>query len=633
MEQYDIFISYRRDGGESTAKMIRDKLAEQGYRVFFDVESLRSGNFNTKLYSVIDECKDFLVVLSPGALDRCVNEDDWVRREIEYALMKEKNVVPVLTRGFQFPDRLPESIEPLRFRNGLESSTQFFDAFISQLAQKFFQSRPQIKHVFKRKKWLIPAVLLAAAALVFGAVWGIQKYQGIYPRTAADKNAAEELLQYTGSNLSRISLIAESYQNALQSGKRYLTTADTSPLTISTELSTARYAIEQIDISAAAPTDHLLTALESSPISTADAKAMNEEANTFKSEALDAIRTLRHELLDTSGSIHTATEKMELIERYETILNETLKANAYCVNDLLLPIRDQALRPFWQDTLPYIPNIPLSETTWIRDKEQLRTLVLTCLENIKNQQSSIYQVFGNVRSRSSDDTLDIIQSNEGKWLADWKMLLYAEADDLRIRIDHGIEMNMDTSELEIREQWYLVRGYQSEDQIDLSNTVPTDQDDMNTLMDKAQYLIGMHMDQTALKCLDTLIAMAVREDDKAAAEGWKGWLESLPQTGIRYGVLVCGYDESSPEKNSVLQLGDVIIAVNGAECHTYEEYIALKAAADQAFTVTVLRKNESGRMSEQTLDMTKDMPLVYLNDAAFSLQHYFEESWRALLPK
>ena len=126
MEQYDIFISYRRDGGESTAKMIRDKLAEQGYRVFFDVESLRSGNFNTKLYSVIDECKDFLVVLSPGALDRCVNEDDWVRREIEYALMKEKNVVPVLTRGFQFPDRLPESIEPLRFRNGLEKKKEFF---------------------------------------------------------------------------------------------------------------------------------------------------------------------------------------------------------------------------------------------------------------------------------------------------------------------------------------------------------------------------------------------------------------------------------------------------------------------------------------------------------------------------
>ena len=64
--KYDIFISYRRDGGESTAKILRDKLSELGYQVFFDVESLRSGDFNTKLYSVIEECEDFLLVLSPG---------------------------------------------------------------------------------------------------------------------------------------------------------------------------------------------------------------------------------------------------------------------------------------------------------------------------------------------------------------------------------------------------------------------------------------------------------------------------------------------------------------------------------------------------------------------------------------
>ena len=40
---YDIFISYRRDGGEYTAKILRDHLQEDGYRAVFDVESLRSG--------------------------------------------------------------------------------------------------------------------------------------------------------------------------------------------------------------------------------------------------------------------------------------------------------------------------------------------------------------------------------------------------------------------------------------------------------------------------------------------------------------------------------------------------------------------------------------------------------------
>ena len=38
--------------------MIQDKLLNMGYKVFFDVESLRNGKFNIKLYSVIDECKD-----------------------------------------------------------------------------------------------------------------------------------------------------------------------------------------------------------------------------------------------------------------------------------------------------------------------------------------------------------------------------------------------------------------------------------------------------------------------------------------------------------------------------------------------------------------------------------------------
>lgn len=77
---YDIFISYRRNGGEHTAKIIRDRLNKLGYKVFYDVESLRSGICNEKLYSVIDECTDFVLILSPGALDRCVNEDDWVRK-------------------------------------------------------------------------------------------------------------------------------------------------------------------------------------------------------------------------------------------------------------------------------------------------------------------------------------------------------------------------------------------------------------------------------------------------------------------------------------------------------------------------------------------------------------------------
>ena len=48
---YDVFISYRREGGFDTASHVEYKLNQRGFNVFLDVEALRtSGKFNEKLY-------------------------------------------------------------------------------------------------------------------------------------------------------------------------------------------------------------------------------------------------------------------------------------------------------------------------------------------------------------------------------------------------------------------------------------------------------------------------------------------------------------------------------------------------------------------------------------------------------
>ncbi len=90
-----VFISYRRDGGDTLAQLLYDRLTKDGYRVFLDVESLRSGKLNKAIYSKIEECTDFLLILPEHGLDRCKNEDDWVRLEIEYAIKLKKNIIPV----------------------------------------------------------------------------------------------------------------------------------------------------------------------------------------------------------------------------------------------------------------------------------------------------------------------------------------------------------------------------------------------------------------------------------------------------------------------------------------------------------------------------------------------------------
>jgi hypothetical protein len=144
-EKYDIFLSYRRDGGEAMAILLRDRLTAKGYNVFLDIENLNSGSFNTKLFDVIDNCKDFLLVCSINSLDRCVNDGDWVRMEINRALEKGKNIVPVMLRGFRFPDVLPDDIEAVRMQNGVNANShEYFDAAIDRLADKFLTAKPTV---------------------------------------------------------------------------------------------------------------------------------------------------------------------------------------------------------------------------------------------------------------------------------------------------------------------------------------------------------------------------------------------------------------------------------------------------------------------------------------------------------
>ena len=120
--KYDVFISYRRDGGDSFAMMLKNELKERKLKVFHDVESLRSGDFNKQLYDEIEASRKVVLVLPPNALDRCINNpDDWVRLEIEHAIKCEKDIIPIMLRGFSFPENLPDSLEKLKVYQGLEA--------------------------------------------------------------------------------------------------------------------------------------------------------------------------------------------------------------------------------------------------------------------------------------------------------------------------------------------------------------------------------------------------------------------------------------------------------------------------------------------------------------------------------
>ena len=150
---YQIFISYRRDGGESLAALLYERFARKGYDVFYDVESLRSGDFNEKLLSVIEKCEDVLLILPPGGLDRCItDENDWVKREIEHAMKCKKNIIPIMMRNFVFPDNLPESLQMLPKLNGISANMEFFDAVVERIANERLNCKPRGQAEEEREK-------------------------------------------------------------------------------------------------------------------------------------------------------------------------------------------------------------------------------------------------------------------------------------------------------------------------------------------------------------------------------------------------------------------------------------------------------------------------------------------------
>lgn len=146
-DRYDIFLSYRRKGGFETAKHLFDLLTRDGYSVSFDIDTLRSGDFDTALLGRIDQCTDFILILDREAFDRTLDpaferNKDWLRIELAYALEKGRNIIPVMLSGFtEFPDNLPADIAAVERKNGPKYDQYYFDAFYAKLL-RFLDSRP-----------------------------------------------------------------------------------------------------------------------------------------------------------------------------------------------------------------------------------------------------------------------------------------------------------------------------------------------------------------------------------------------------------------------------------------------------------------------------------------------------------
>lgn len=128
-----VFISYRRGATGYVATLLADELRTRfgPKAVFMDIDNIPLGvDFRDHIGAAVSECQvllaligdDWLTCKLPDGTRRIDDPGDFVRAEIEAALLRGVPVVPILTNAASVPaeSELPASLRPLAFRNAAE---------------------------------------------------------------------------------------------------------------------------------------------------------------------------------------------------------------------------------------------------------------------------------------------------------------------------------------------------------------------------------------------------------------------------------------------------------------------------------------------------------------------------------
>ena len=320
-------------------------------------------------------------MLGPGALDRCADSKDLLRREIAKALVSPCRVIPVLLTGFVFPpaETLPEDIRKLPAQNGIQASMPHFDSTFSKLL-KLLVSKP----VWHRRPRVWTALLAAAAvlvALVASFFLRPPPSPNPYPSTRAEVQQVNQVIAvvsrqieaYQESAAARSALVAKARRAAELSQPAIF--EDALPLFgNSMAAAISKFAKTR-------PAPELLAALGDSPL---PVDVLSSLFDVTSLELDDSVQKLPVKLAfyATSSNSLTTADRLDCIDRVASLERLNAQWFALGVIELFGNVSPPALADF-KKFLPVFTSIPRLSQPWPADKEQHEIELQAVLENIQ----------------------------------------------------------------------------------------------------------------------------------------------------------------------------------------------------------------------------------------------------------
>ena len=583
-QRYDIFISYRREGGYDTAQLLYDRLVQMRYRVSFDLETLRGGKFNAQLYQRIEQCSDVLVIMSKDSLKlREKEDDDWFRLEIAHALKCRKNIVPVFLRDFKFPQKgeLPPDIADLVDYQGVTASQEHFDSVLQRICRNFI-ARP------RRRIGMIVGVVAAILAVSLGTgVWLAADRLFPYPFTYAAK---QEVKAFTGVAMQ----VGGVYNEFLSAKTEFLEkvslsieSGDPAAYQSAVPMFMHRLGAARRQFEAAA--NGLERMVKENVGLRVDRAYVPNFIEGLKNEfdTADDWMTLFKLPCDPNYPCSKA-DRLRLVAVNRKEVRIYADVFAYSVMALFDMMSPDSLREFQEVAAKQWTVLERFRGEWLSDEKQIEHNVGALLNQLQEVVDENSQIIG-----------DASQALE-----------QARRNTRQMRMEEGMSSEAATRLGKKEEELLNLNAQRVETRRAIEETrkrirmkfAPKDDDSAGMLWGKALRFMSVKMPEDARLCIEALRRRDTVEFPSAAldvAEAIFFANEKLPFVG---GLLVCGY-EPPATSHAIYNIGDVITEVNGRPCMRFEDY-----RGKAGNTYTIYRRNAKGAFDKSARVLPEGQP-------------------------
>jgi hypothetical protein len=636
--EYDVFISYRRATGVNDARLLQQALQTRGYNVFFDYNSLRDGKFDDRILRAIEEAKVFVLVLTEGALDKCSEDGDWVRNEIEHAIKCGKKIVPVKPsdQPFEFPEALPQSIIGVKTEQISElNKAALFEVSVDEIVRDRFSF--DLKTIKTRRRfWLLPGILLAFVVCFGGIsawVWADKLFP--YPVTARQKGLVDTLVGHTA-------LLCTAYNEFLSAEKGLLDAAETAASTgkmgtfheKSLEFSrNVKRSKTQVERASKAMSDFIVQ-FRDMPIDYAGIPVFLESTHAELEYADETVPALEH--VCSTNYPWRLTDRLSVVKSYRDAAAIRSELFACSVMGIFCNISDSALTDFRKMCEVWTSLDGLSGT-WMRDEKEIESRgnsLCNRLEKVLMERAAVVgkknselaydaeafrkhmldagvpdddvQKMLGVNAILSNIMTELSASGElpEQLVGQYRKQLMAtgategQADAQIAKLRKMAEMKKKLSEVQGR----LV---EAQDRL-REKFAPKNEDDTGMLWGKVLRFMKANMPSDAQKCIELLRRRNAPEFPPAALDVAEAFFKSdaMKQTGG--GLLVCSYDPPTAS-HAIFRIGDIITTMDGRPCRCFEDY---RTKAGSVYTI--YRRAADGGFEKITATMPDGQPRVSL---------------------